>query len=284
MLNSFALIKPHNLDDALATVAGGDTTAIAGGTDLLVKMKKKMLSPDKIVDLTGIRELKEIREEGENIVLGALVTHGQVVSSKLVNSCLPLLVQGCRTVGSPQIRNTGTLGGNIVNASPAADSLPPLIALGASIVLSSVNGQREMKIEDFIRSPGKTQIRPDEILTKIIVKKMNPGEKCSYRKLGQRKALAISIASVAVRFEFDSHSKRCSNPAIVFGAVAPVLRRASALEDELSQRPIDHNVLKEIAEKAKEYCKPISDIRASSEYRRDMCCSLLYETLYVLTC
>jgi xanthine dehydrogenase FAD-binding subunit len=247
-------------------------------------MKKGMLSPEKVVDISGIKELKEIRENGDNIILGSLVTHAQVVNSEPANSYLPLLVQGCRTVGSPQIRNTGTLGGNIANASPAADSLPPLIALGARIVLSSVNGEREMQIEEFITSPGKTTIKPDEILTKIIVKKMKPGEKCSYRKLGQRKALAISIASVAVRFEFDPHTRRCSNPGIAFGAVAPVIRRARGLEDELAQCRIDNNVIKKIVAKAKEYCDPISDIRASGEYRRDMCCSLLYETLYELTC
>lgn len=283
MLKDFNFIKPHDLEEILTVVAGGDTTPIAGGTDMLVRMKKGMLSPEKIVDISGIEDLKEIKEDGENIILGSLVTHAQVASSELANSYLPLLVQGCLTVGSPQIRNTGTLGGNIVNASPAADSLPPLVALGARIVLSSVNGQREMQIEDFITSPGKTKIKPDEILTKIIVKKMKLGEKYSYRKLGQRKALAISIASVAVRFEFDPDTRTCSNPGIAFGAVAPVIRRACRLEDELAQCRIDNAVIKKIAAKAKKYCDPISDIRASSEYRKDMCCSLFYETLYELT-
>jgi len=283
MPKAFNLIRPHDVNEALAVVAGGDVTPIAGGTDLLVRMRKGIISPEKVIDMSGIEELKEIRESEENIILGSLVTHAQVVSSELTKYYLPLLVQGCQTVGSPQIRNTGTLGGNIVNASPAADSLPPLVALDARIVLSSLNGQRQMQIEDFITSPGKTKIKPDEILTKIIVKKMKPGEKCSYRKLGQRKALAISIASVAVRFEFDSHVRKCSNPGIAFGAVAPVIRRARGLEDELTQCRIDDGFIKKIAGKAKKYCDPISDIRASGEYRRYMCCSLLYETLYELT-
>ncbi len=283
MLKAFELIRPSNLAEALAAVASG-ATPLAGGTDLLVRMKKGMLAPKKIVDLSGLKELSEIKEDEENIILGSLVTHGDVVDSELTNNYLPLLVQGCRTVGSPQIRNTGTLGGNIVNASPAADSVPPLVALGAKVVLSSVNGEREMKLQEFLAGPGKTLKRPDELLTSIVVKKMKPEERCLYRKLGQRKSLAISIASVAVKFGFDPETKKCSNPGVAFGAVGPVVRRAVELERLLEQKKLDQQAIKEIASKAREFCDPISDIRASAEYRREMCCSLLYEALYELTC
>lgn len=283
MLKAFELIRPGDLTEAVAAVADG-AIPIAGGTDLLVRMKKGMIAPKKIVDLSGLKELREIKEDEENIILGSLVTHGDVVNSELTNKYLSLLVQGCRTVGSPQIRNTGTLGGNIINASPAADSVPPLVALGAKVVLSSVNGEREMKIEEFLVGPGKTLKRPDELLTGIVVKKMKPEERCLYRKLGQRKALAISIASVAVKFGFDPVTKRCTNPAIAFGAVGPVVKRVVELERLLEQRILDQQTIKEISLKAREFCDPISDIRASAEYRREMCCSLLYEALYELTC
>lgn len=284
MLKSFDLVKPRNLQEALTLKADGSFTPVAGGTDLLVKMKKGLINPDKIMDLSCIDELKEIKEKNDGIVLGSLVTHGDVVASKLAQEYLPLLVQGCRTVGSVQIRNKGTLGGNIMTASPAADSIPPLVALGAKVVLSSASGSREMALEEFIVGPGKTLLRPDELLTEIVVQKMKPEERCRYRKLGQRRALAISIASVAVRLEFNRESNKASNVRIAFGAVSPVIKRAKELEEVISQSELNAVTIKEISLKAREACMPITDIRASSEYRKDMCSSLLYETLLDMCC
>lgn len=225
MLQTFELIRPRNLDAALAAMAGGNATPLAGGTDLLVRIKKGLLEPEKVVDLSALEELGGIREDGEQIVIGPLITHGEVMESDLANRYLPVLVQGCATVGSPQVRNMGTLGGNIVNASPAADSIPPLIVLEAGVILQSLAGKREMRLEEFIIGPGKTQLRAGEVLTGIVVNKMPAGERSLYRKLGQRKALAISIASVAVRMEFDLATGMCSNPRIAFGAAVPAIRR-----------------------------------------------------------
>ncbi len=284
MLQTFELIRPRNLDAALAAMAGGNATPLAGGTDLLVRIKKGLLEPEKVVDLSALEELGGIREDGEQIVIGPLITHGEVMESDLANRYLPVLVQGCATVGSPQVRNMGTLGGNIVNASPAADSIPPLIVLEAGVILQSLAGKREMRLEEFIIGPGKTQLRAGEVLTGIVVNKMPAGERSLYRKLGQRKALAISIASVAVRMEFDLATGMCSNPRIAFGAAVPAIRRVKDLESLLCQRKLDERGIREIAEQAKEFCAPISDIRASAEYRRAMCGSLLYEVLYELTC
>jgi CO/xanthine dehydrogenase FAD-binding subunit len=283
MLQTFELIRPRNIDAALAVMADGSATPLAGGTDLLVRIKKQLLAPEKVVDLSALEELGGIREDGERIVIGSLITHGEVMESDLANRYLPVLVQGCATVGSPQIRNKGTLGGNIVNASPAADSIPPLIVLGAGVILQSLSGKREMSLEEFIIGPGKTQLRAGELLTGIVVNKMKANERGIYRKLGQRKALAISIASVAVRMEFDPATGICGNPAIAFGAVVPAIRRIKELESLLCQRKLDQQGIRNIAGKARELCSPISDIRASAEYRRAMCSSLLYEALYQLT-
>ncbi len=284
MLQTFELIRPRNIDAALAAIADGNATPLAGGTDLLVRIKKGLLAPEKVVDLSALEELGGIREDGEDIVIGSLTTHGQVLESDLANRYLPILVQGCATVGSPQIRNMGTLGGNIVNASPAADPIPPLVVLGAGVILQSLAGKREMRLEEFISGPGKTLLRAGEVITGIVVHKMKADERSLYRKLGQRKALAISIASVAVRMEFDPATGMCSSPGIAFGAVAPVIRRIKELESLLCQRKLDQQGIREIADKAREFCAPISDIRASAEYRRAMCSSLLYEVLYELTC
>jgi CO/xanthine dehydrogenase FAD-binding subunit len=282
MLQSFELIRPRNIEAALAVMAGGSATPLAGGTDLLVRIKKGLLAPEKVVDLSALDELGGIRETGDQIVIGPLITHGEVMESDLANRYLPLLVQGCATVGSPQIRNMGTLGGNIVNASPAADSIPPLIVLETEVILQSLAGKREMRLEEFITGPGKTQLRAGELLTGIVINKMKAGERGLYRKLGQRKALAVSIASVAVRMEFDPATGVCSNAGIAFGAAVPVIRRVRELEALLCGRKLDEQAIGEIAGKARDLCAPISDIRGSAEYRRAMCSSLLYEVLYEL--
>lgn len=283
MLQAFDVIRPRSLADALDAIADGNATLLAGGTDLLVRIKKRLLKPQLVVDLSALSELTEIEDEREQIVIGSLVTHGQIVESTLANRYLPVLVQGCATVGSPQIRNTGTLGGNIANASPAADSLPPLTVLDARVIIQSLAGKRELSLDAFITSPGKTQLRSGELITGIAVQKMQDNERCLYRKLGQRKALAISVASVAVRMTFDPAIRTSSASGIAFGAVVPVIRRVPELERMLSQGPLDLQAIKEISERAGEFCAPISDLRASAEYRRNMCSSLLYEVLYDLT-
>jgi CO/xanthine dehydrogenase FAD-binding subunit len=283
MLNDFNVIEADTLTDALAVMAKGEVTPIGGGTDLLVKINKGILAPGQILDISKLRELNEIKVEGENIVIGSTVTHSGIVNSKVIGEYAPLLAQGCATVGSPQIRNMATIGGNIINASPSADSIPALIALDTKVIISSIKGKREVLLEDFILGPGKTQILPQELLTAIIIKKMKSNERYMYRKIGQRNSLAISIASVAVRFEFLPGKKKCRNAAIAFGAVAPVIRRIHELEKILEEERLDNSRIKEISEKAKEFCRAISDIRASAKYRKDLCFSLLYEVLQTLT-
>lgn len=276
------MIRPTGLLEALQVMAEGNVVPLAGGTDLLIRMKRGSLAPRRLLLLSGLQELGRIEETSGEIIIGSMVTHGDITRSEPARQHLPLLVQGCATMGSPQIRNAGTLGGNIVNASPAADSLPALVALGARVVLVSTGGSREMRLEEFITGPGRTGLRPDELLTGIIVPKMRPGERCLYRKLGQRKSLAISIASLAIRFEYDSGARTCSNPGIAFGSVMPVVKRITELENLLTQQPLDGPGIRRVAEQARQYCSPISDVRASADYRRDMCNSMLYESLCAL--
>jgi CO/xanthine dehydrogenase FAD-binding subunit len=276
------IIRPRNLHDTLLAISDG-AIPLAGGTDLLVRIRRHIVSSTRLVDLSGLADLKGIVDVGEDLALGCLVTHGQVVSSEVLKKHLPLLAMGCSVVGSPQVRNMGTLGGNIVNASPAADSVPPLVALGARVLIRSLAGEREMELEDLISGPGRTQLRQDELVTSIIVRKMRPGERYLYRKLGQRKALAISIASLAIRFRFDLNDQRCTDPGIAFGSVSPVIRRARGLEEMLLQRPLDQDAIRNIANRARECCNPVTDLRASADYRREMCGALLAGALEKLT-
>jgi xanthine dehydrogenase FAD-binding subunit len=281
-VQDFDSLKPSSLGEALRMMSAGRVKPLAGGTDLMVDMKPDFSSRPTALSLSALNELRAIEESTDSIILGSLVTHAQIVDSQVTQHFLPLLVQGCATVGSPQIRHVGTLGGNIMNASPAADSVPPLVALGAEIELTSATGRRVLPLEEVITGPGETLVQERELLTRIIVPKMKPHEKYLYRKLGQRKALACCIASLAVRFVFDEETRLCSNPAVAFGAVAPVVRRIREVEALLDGRVLEPSRIASVAREAGRYCRPISDVRASAGYRTDMCQSLLYSTLCTL--
>lgn len=278
-MQALEVLRPSTLDDALAILGARDVTPLAGGTDFMVATEAGPRPGVTALSLAELRELRDIEERSDCIVLGSLVTHAQVVGSKLARRFVPLLVQGCATVGSPQIRQVGTLAGNIMNASPAADSVPPLIVLGAQIEISSTSGRRVLPLEEVITGPGTTVVEAHELVTQIIVPKMAPGEKFLYRKIGQRKALACCIASLAIRFAFDRETRLCSNLALAFGAVTPVVRRVRELETALCREPLESTSVSRIARQAGHYCIPISDTRASAEYRADVCCSLLHTAL-----
>jgi len=269
------IARPASLDKALALLRDGHLKPFAGGTDFMVGDVTSAASGAAALCLSGISELHDIVEDGQSIVLGALVTHAQVVASQVARRFVPLLVEGCATVGSSQIREVGTLGGNIANASPAADSVPPLVALGAEVEIMSSSGRRVLPLEDYATGPGASVLENDELLTRIVLPKMAPDEQFSYRKLGRRKAVACSVASLAVRFTFDYETRRCSRPAVAFGAVAPTVRRSPELEAALCEEPLDEARILSLSERAGEYCSPISDIRASARYRVDMCSVLL---------
>lgn len=259
---------------------GPETEVVAGGTDLLVKLKEGKLKPPVVLDIATLQELREIKVEGDQVRLGALVTHTAVLESPVTQKETPLLVMGCRTVGSTQVRNMGTLGGNLGTASPAGDTLPALVALEAKVVLASKDGERTLPVEDFLVGPGKTERRRNELIKEIVVPRVRDGEKGHYNKLGQRNALAISIASVAVWTAPGEKKNSFARVRIAFGALAPTVKRARMVEDALINRELDEATLKGISQLAWKEVAPITDIRASAEYRRDMAVALLYQSLY----
>lgn len=282
MVNDFRLVRPKTLPEALGLLDefGQEIEPVAGGTDLLVKLEDWRIRPSQVMDLSALNELKQIRLVGEDLHLGALVTHTAVLESPLTRTEAPLLVMGCRTVGSTQIRNMGTLGGNLATASPAGDSIPALVALEAKVVLASKKGERTLPVEDFLVGPGKTERRREELIKEIILPCAREGEKGFYNKLGQRNALAISIANVAVWVRLGERKNTLSRVRIAFGALAPTVKRGRMVEDALTDRELDEASLKGITQLAWKEVAPITDIRASAQYRRDMAIALLYQSLY----
>lgn len=247
---------------------GAAARVIAGGTDLILRMRDKVLSPSLLIDLRRL-SLDGIALTDEGLSLGAYVSLSQVLESADIEKHFPALPAACREFAGPPIRNRATLGGNIINASPAADLVPPLIAYDANIVLSSCGGERVLPLVEFFVGPGQSVIEPGEILTEIRLPMMSTPSAAIFIKLGQRRSMAISQVSVTTRLTVGK-SGLPVEARIVLGSVAPVPMRAVTAEELLQGEELSDELLSAAATKAREEVTPISDVRASESYRLQM--------------
>ena len=280
-MKEFEYLKPRDLNEALlfAREHGHRKRFLAGGTDLIVRLKDNLIREDYIIDIGEIEELRGIEKKNGEIHIGPITTHSEIIESEITRKYAPLLVEAVKTIGSPQIRNRGTIGGNICNASPAGDSIPALVVSEARFVVKSLNNERIIDIKDFFVGPGKTSLKQDEILYKIIIPEWKENEIGFFNKLGQRNAMSISIASVAVKLEREKDNK-FKKAFVSFGAVSPVVNRATKCENLLTERELDSkDYIFEAANCALDEVNPITDVRATREYRREVSKYLLYESL-----
>lgn len=224
-----------------------DTYILAGGTDLLVGINKRNIKPKKVIDICDIDELKYVKIEGDLIKIGSLMTFSELENNKILKKNVNLLSQACGEVGSTQIRNLGTIGGNIVNAAAVGDSIVALIALDASIELQSHNNKRVVKLKDFYSGSGKTDIKENEILTEISFKIPGKNSNSSFVKLGKRKALAISVLSVGIILELENN-QTCKNISIAVGATSRYPFRLIDVEKSIIGKKVDRESLEYIAE------------------------------------
>jgi carbon-monoxide dehydrogenase medium subunit len=261
---------PTSISDALRlkNERGADSRVIAGGTDLILRMRDKVLSPALLVDLRHL-SLDGISFSNEGLSLGASVSLSQVLESADIEKNYPALPSACREFAGPPIRNRGTLGGNIVNASPAADLVPPLIAYDAEIVLNSSAGERLLPLAEFFTGPGQSVIEPIEILTEIRLPLMPARSAATFIKLGQRRSMAISQVNLTTRLNIDE-AGGVVEARIVLGSVAPTPLRALAAEQLLVGEKISQIAINDAARSAREAITPISDVRASDAYRLEM--------------
>ncbi len=262
--------RPPSLREALAALAqwGAQARLLAGGTDLLIAMRRGLCRPEVVIDIGLLDELRGIRRDGEQVTIGALVTHSQIRYSADLAAWAPLLVQACREVGSAQIRNLGTLGGNLGNASPAADSLPALYALEAQVRLMSLSGARWISIAEFFTGPGKTARRPDELIAAVRFRALEPQHHSFFLKLGQRRALRVAKVSAAgIVAMTDDQVQACR---LALGAVAPTVIRLPKAEALLAGHKLTSESVAAAAKMASELCTPIDDIRSTVAYRRHM--------------
>jgi carbon-monoxide dehydrogenase medium subunit len=260
-------LQPHTQDEALELLHtyAGRARIIAGGTDVLVELQRGVKPTAILIDITAIPGLKYVREEHGSIRLGALATHNDALASDLCASHALPLVQACWEVGAPQIRTRATLAGNLITASPANDTIAPLMALDAEVILRSKDGERLVKLDDFYAGVRRTVMAPNELMSEIRFAGMRPNQRGIFLKLGLRQAQAISVVNLASILTFDG--ERVIDARIVLGCVAPTVIHAATVENYLIGRPLDSDVCAEAGELVCSDAHPIDDVRGSAEYR-----------------
>lgn len=269
----FELLQPKSLPEALEIkkIHRERAKVLAGGTDLLVLLKDGKLKAETVMSLGGVSELNFIRSEnGGGVTLGALASHRDVALSPIIQQQFPDLAEACSQVGAIQIQNLGTVGGNICNASPAADAAPPLLLMDAVLTLASARGERKVSINDFFLGPRHTVIEPDEILKEIFLPQASGRRGATYLKLGRREAMEIAIVGVGVAVHLNGSDQLVSECRIAMGSVAPTPIRARPAEEVINNKEITNVLIDEVAEVAAEAARPISDVRGTAEYRLDM--------------
>lgn len=263
------LCFPDTLAEALALMADESTRGLplAGGTDLMVQWESGSRPvPVRAIDVKNLGELCEISEAGDNVVIGAGVTHANLRASAIVQRAIPALSEAAATVGGGQIQAMGTIAGSIANASPAGDLAPTLLASDARVVVASVRGERMMPLSAFIRGYRKIDLAPDELIVRFHVPARKGGEREAFRKLGPRAAQAISKIMGSYRGEvIDGKIARFS---VALGSVAPTAVRLTEVEKAIIGKSLTSRTIDEAERIASASVKPISDIRSTAEYRQ----------------
>lgn len=276
------VLTPHNLAEALEILRQNspDIKVVAGGSDVIVQLRDGVIRSSKLLNILVLKELRFIRMTGGQIHIGALTTYSDIIRDDLTRKHAWILVEAARQIGAVQLQNTATIGGNLGNASPAGDSLPPLYALDATVVTCSKSGEREIPIEQFFTGYRELALRPEELIEEVYFDSLDSDDRGAYLKLGLREANAISIVDVAVALRARKPENSFGKICVALGAVAPTIRRARKCEQALVNRPLTSDILKEASALAAEDAAPIDDIRGSAEYRKDAVVSLVYQALH----
>ena len=270
LLPKFEYHEPSTIEEALHLLSelGGNAKVLAGGTDLLVRMKQKVDRPPHVISVARVPGLEEIvPRNGHGVTVGAGVTAAALSRSELLMDRFTPLALAAGRLGAPMIRNRATIGGNLVNARPAADLPPPCMVLNASLKLKSLSGERDVPIMDFFRGPGESAIEPNELMVSINMETPPPWSGGAYIKLGARKTLEISMVNVATLLTLQSPDGPIVDARIALGAVAPTPVRAFAAEELLIGETPSDELFQRAGEVGVGMCSPITDHRGTMEYR-----------------
>ncbi|MFP4461320.1 MAG: FAD binding domain-containing protein [Thermotogota bacterium] len=271
-MSDFKLIFPRDQEELFEQL-DENSMILSGGTDLVVRNRVKGLKASKLVSLDKIKDMDKITDEGDAIRIFAKATYTKILSHELVRKEFPILEKTIREIGSTQIRNRGTLVGNIINASPAGDGVLALYLLDAFLVIRSQRGEKTVRIENFIKGPGQTTLEAGEYVHSVIIPKCANHNVHYFKKVGQRKAMAISIASMGAIYTLKKGM--FLNLKMAFGSVAPTVIRADEIEAMALGMDFNEETARILSQKAKTLINPITDVRATSEYRKEVTANLV---------
>ncbi|HEX9112280.1 MAG TPA: FAD binding domain-containing protein [Terriglobales bacterium] len=269
-------IKPKTLDEAVLALATEPAQVLSGGTDFYPALSDCPVR-GSVVDVSGLGELRGVTTEPDRIRIGGLTTWSEIIRTPLPR-CFDALKAAAREVGSVQIQNRGTVAGNLCNASPAADGVPPLLALDAEVELVSKAGARRMPLAEFIVGNRKTQRRADELLTAVLVPRVVEDAASAFVKLGARRYLVISISMVASVVLVDD-AGRVADARVAVGSCSAVARRLRELEEELVGAAVREGLGRRVRQEHLQPLSPIDDVRATAEYRMDASLTLVQRAL-----
>lgn len=267
---SFEYHRPVSLSEACALLSklGPEALPLAGGTDVIVDLRRGLKRPRHLVSLSDLEELQQIVVEDGELRIGASITPAQLEASDLVASARPELLDAVGAFGTPQVRNRATIGGNLCSAASCGDLAPLLVALSARAVVAGPEMRRELPLEEFFGDHRRTSLEPGEILVEVVVPVRGSAEGAAYRVFGLRAANYITVAGVAAFVQLEKAV--CRQARIALGAVAPTPSLVPSAADRLVGIPLDETVIAEAARAARETAAPISDVRGSAEHRREL--------------
>lgn len=271
-MRAFDYVRPSSFEEAcrLLRQSNGQRKALAGGTDLLVQIKQGKLHPKAVVSLRDIPELSFIRPAPERgVSIGAMTPLGVIETSKEILKGWPAVAEATSRIGSAQVRSRATLGGNLCNAAPSADTAPILIAYGATAVLGRGKTERSILLEDFFTGPGETELNPGELLKAVYVPPPPPRSFGTYLK-ASRSGMDLAVVGIGILVVFEPKGEVCRDLRLVLGAVAPTPMRARESEQMVTGRRLDDELIERVGHMASEETRPISDVRSTARYRRKL--------------
>ena len=270
-------VKIKDMCELLSRIEEPGARILCGGTDLVVKMRAGAIDPQVLLDISNTEDLRGIEENNDRVTIGSATTVSEIIADPVIARKLPLLQTVLRSLGSTQIRNRATLGGNLVNASPAADSAIPLLLYQAKVNISGAGGDRTIEIEDFLVSPGKTSLKDGEFVYSVSIPISSVTFKPFFHKVGRRKAMIIAIASLGALVSMKD--AKIDEIRLAVGSVAPRPIRLRKLEREFTGKAVTQSLIEEAKVAATSAVSPIDDVRASANYRREVIGELVARVL-----
>ena len=280
-MHDFDFAAPDSLQQAIELLsrANGEARALAGGTDLIPQIKENRRHPSLVVDIKKIPELNVLAYDADGLRIGAAVSCTRIAEFDAVKQHYPALAEACALIGSYQIQNRAALGGNICNAAPSADAVPPVLSYAGRLLLAGPNGQRELVAETFFTGPGQTVLTRGEVLVAIQLPPPAANSGAAYLRFIPREEMDIAVAGVGSFVQFSADGQRCQQARITLASVAPTPVRADEAEAFVAGKPLDAETIAEAGELAARAARPISDVRGSAAYRRELVKVLTRRTL-----